>query len=75
MLGMVIMIACAVLAYRYAEMEGLSGAFWAAMSVLVYLLGGFGLSLHMPFGGFLAILLQFVLLVCIRILAMRQQGQ
>ena len=40
------MIACAVLAYRYAETENLSGAFWAVVSLALW----FGVGWLLPVG-------------------------
>lgn len=74
MIGLVILIACAVFAYRYAETEGLSGVFWAAMSVLLYLLVGPVLAVLIPFGWFLGIFLQVGLFILIRTVAIRRHG-
>ena len=67
---LVIMIACAVLAYRYAEMEGMSGIGWAAASVALWLAPRF----LWPAGLLIRILLQVGLLVAIRGLAIRRHG-
>jgi hypothetical protein len=70
MLGLIVMIACAVLAYRYAETENLSGAFWAAMSVVLW----FGVALLLPVGFLVLIGLQLAMLVMMRCLAIRQNS-
>ncbi len=68
MFGLAIMIACVVLAYRYAEMENLRGWLWALASFVLYLASGLLLNL-------LGVLLvQVALLVTIRCLAIRQHG-
>ncbi len=74
MFGWILLIACAVFAYRYAEMEGLSGIFWATMSVLLYLTGSMFLGMLIPFGGILAVFLQLVLFTLIRVVAIRRHG-
>lgn len=74
MLVWILLIACAVLVYRYADMEGMSGIFWAGMSILLFLLGSM-VGLVIPFGGLLVpIGLQFGLMVLMRVLAIRRQG-
>ena len=70
MFGLMIMIACAVLAYRYAETENLSGVFWAIVSVVLW----FGVGLLLPDGFLVVILVQFGMLVTMRCLAIRRNN-
>lgn len=67
---LVVLVACVVLAYRYAEMENLSGVFWGAMSLLLWIVPG----LLLPVGFLVLLGLQVALLVLIRVLAIRQHG-
>jgi hypothetical protein len=69
-----VLVACAVFAYRYAETEGLSGVFWASLSVLLYLVSGLLLATLIPFGWFLGVFLQLGLFVLIRTVAIRRHG-
>ena len=69
MLGLLMMIAFAVFAYRYAETENLSGAFWAIVSVALW----FGAAL-LPVSFLGAVLLQGAMLVGMRCLAIRRHG-
>ena len=70
MLGLIIMVALATLAYRYAETENLSGVFWATLSVLLWL--GAAWLLPVNILGMLA--LQVAMLVAMRFLAIRQNN-
>ncbi len=69
-LGLLVLIACVILAGRYAAMEDLSGTFWALMSLLLWIVP----AVFLPVGFGLLLLLQVALLVLIRMLAMRQRG-
>ena len=67
-LGLVIMICCIVVCYRYAQMENMSGLLWGVVSFLAWLLPC--LLFHPTLLHLL--LLQAVVLFVIRSLAMRQ---
>jgi hypothetical protein len=69
MLGLMIM-PFAVLAYRYAETENLSGTFWAVVSLALW----FGVGWLLPVGFLVLIGLQFAMLVAMRCLAIRQNN-
>lgn len=69
-LGLMIMIACPILVYRYAEMENLSGVLWAGLSILLWL--GARWLLPVNFLGILA--LQGAMLVGMRFLAIRRNN-
>ncbi len=43
--GLVIMLACASFYYKAAEMEHASGALWAGLSLLLWLLGAYAFGL------------------------------
>jgi hypothetical protein len=70
MLVLLMMISCAVLAYRYAETENLSGAFWAVVSLVLW----FGVGLLLPVHFLVVIGVQFAMLVMMRCLAIRRNN-
>ena len=67
-LGLLIMICCIVVCYRYAQMENMSGLLWAAISFLTWLLPCMFFRPNL----FHLLLLQAVVLFVIRSLAMRR---
>lgn len=70
MISLVIMLACVVLAYRYADTENLSGPFWATASLVLW----FASAWLLPANILGLIALQLAMLVSMRFLAIRQNN-